>query len=134
MLLLSPRFIPFAPSFFACLADTSNSCVPPGYDDFNPDSWNSECAPTKADWFNPGVGPCGDGDKYPEEYWNCADVTIVADGTSTSLISSSGTFGDTSGSDDASTFDGEFFSGICTDQTVALRFEDCSVRARSKHD
>ena len=25
-----------------------------------------------------GVGMCGDGDAYPEEFWNCADIEITS--------------------------------------------------------
>ena len=41
----------------------------PGYDEFNPDSWPSECAPSKGDWIKTGPGMCGDGDNYPEGIW-----------------------------------------------------------------
>ena len=41
----------------------------PGYDEFNPDSWPSECAPSKGDWIKTGLGMCGDGDNYPEGIW-----------------------------------------------------------------
>ncbi|CAN0521822.1 unnamed protein product, partial [Laminaria digitata] len=57
---------------------TGNSCRHPGYDEFNPSSWDSECAPNTADWINTGVGMCGDGDAYPEEFWNCADIEITS--------------------------------------------------------
>ncbi|CAN0447871.1 unnamed protein product [Laminaria digitata] len=57
---------------------TGNSCRHPGYDEFNPASWDSECAPNTADWINTGVGMCGDGDAYPEEFWNCADIEITS--------------------------------------------------------
>ena len=43
-----------------------------GYDDFNPQSWPSDCAPNKEAWNvydRPGNG-------YPQEFWNCADITI----------------------------------------------------------
>ena len=46
--------------------DTGNSCMHVGYDEFNPDSWPSECAPTKQDWIVTGLGLCGDGNNYPE--------------------------------------------------------------------
>lgn len=59
-------------------ADTGNSCKHPGYDEFDPPSWGSECAPTTADWINVGVSMCGDGDAYPEEFWNCADIEITS--------------------------------------------------------
>ncbi|CBN75518.1 EsV-1-166 [Ectocarpus siliculosus] len=60
---------------------TGNSCKHQGYAEFNPPSWPSSCAPSKADWINEIVGQhCGDGDAYPEEFWNCADVSITSDG------------------------------------------------------
>ncbi|CAN0301307.1 unnamed protein product, partial [Ectocarpus sp. 12 AP-2014] len=59
---------------------TGNSCKHQGYAEFNPESWPSSCAPTKADWINEAVGQCGDGDAYPEEFWNCADISITSDG------------------------------------------------------
>ncbi|CAM9196488.1 unnamed protein product [Ectocarpus fasciculatus] len=59
---------------------TGNSCKHEGYAEFNPPSWPSECAPSKADWINEVVGQCGDGDAYPEEFWNCADISITSDG------------------------------------------------------
>ena len=49
-----------------------------GYEEFNPPSWPGSCAPNKADWINEVVGQCGDGDAYPEEFWNCADIEISA--------------------------------------------------------
>ncbi|CAM9846398.1 unnamed protein product, partial [Laminaria digitata] len=58
--------------------DTGNSCKHQGYEEFNPPSWPSKCAPTKADWINEVVGQCGDGDAYPEEFWNCADIEITS--------------------------------------------------------
>ncbi|CAM9493185.1 unnamed protein product [Ectocarpus fasciculatus] len=59
---------------------TGNSCKHQGYAEFNPPSWPSSCAPSKADWINEVVGQCGDGDAYPEEFWNCADISITSDG------------------------------------------------------
>ncbi|CAM9543829.1 unnamed protein product [Ectocarpus sp. 8 AP-2014] len=59
---------------------TGNSCKHEGYAEFNPESWPSSCAPSKADWINEVVGQCGDGDAYPEEFWNCADISITSDG------------------------------------------------------
>lgn len=59
-------------------ADTGNSCKHQGYAEFNPTSWPSDCAPAKEDWINEVVGQCGEGDRYPEEFWNCADVEITS--------------------------------------------------------
>ena len=67
-----------APSSFHNSADTGNSCQHQGYAEFNPPSWPSSCAPSKEDWINEAVGFCGDGDAYPEEFWNCADVEITS--------------------------------------------------------
>ncbi|CAM9321699.1 unnamed protein product [Pylaiella littoralis] len=53
---------------------TGNSCKHPGYDDFNPPSWPSTCAPEKSDWVQTSVGMCGEETRYPEEFWNCADI------------------------------------------------------------
>ncbi|CAN0016431.1 unnamed protein product, partial [Sphacelaria rigidula] len=56
---------------------TGNSCHHPGYEEFNPPSWPSECAPNKENWITTEPGLCGgEDDKYPEEFWNCADVSI----------------------------------------------------------
>ncbi|CAM9449279.1 unnamed protein product, partial [Ascophyllum nodosum] len=60
---------------------TGNSCMHPGYEEFNPPSWPSKCAPNKGDWILTGLNMCGVGDSYPEEYWNCADIEITSDGT-----------------------------------------------------
>eukprot|EP00903_Cladosiphon_okamuranus_P005577 g5551.t1 len=59
---------------------TGNSCKHQGYAEFNPDSWGSSCAPNKSDWINEDVGFCGEGDNYPEEFWNCADISISSGG------------------------------------------------------
>lgn len=72
-------------SFFRfCLAitlypDTGNSCTHPGYREFQgPDVWPSECAPTKGDLIPTETETCGEGEAYPEEFWNCADISITA--------------------------------------------------------
>ncbi|CAM9637072.1 unnamed protein product, partial [Laminaria digitata] len=66
---------------------TGNSCKHQGYAEFNPLSWPSQCAPTKADWINEVVGQCGDGDAYPEEFWNCADIEITSEASPTPTTS-----------------------------------------------
>ena len=58
--------------------DAGNSCKHQGYAEFDQQSWPSDCAPTKADWIKESVGQCGDGDAYPEEFWNCADISITS--------------------------------------------------------
>ncbi|CAM9914105.1 unnamed protein product [Pylaiella littoralis] len=57
---------------------TGNSCKHQGYAEFNPPSWPSSCAPAKENWINEVVGQCGEGDRYPEEFWNCADIEITS--------------------------------------------------------
>lgn len=44
---------------------TGNSCTPPG---------------TPAKWAASGLVPCGGGGANPEEFWNCADVTLLKKG------------------------------------------------------
>ncbi|CAN0403918.1 unnamed protein product [Ascophyllum nodosum] len=61
---------------------TGNSCMHPGYEEFNPPSWPSKCAPNKGDWILTGLNMCGVGDSYPEEYWNCADIEITSGNSS----------------------------------------------------
>lgn len=59
--------------------DTGNACKHVGYEEFNPPSWPSACAPEKKDWIYLGLGTCGEeGVSYPEEFWNCADIAITA--------------------------------------------------------
>ncbi|CAN0370430.1 unnamed protein product [Ascophyllum nodosum] len=48
---------------------TGNSCMHPGYEEFNPPSWPSKCAPNKGDWILTGLNMCGVGDSYPEGKW-----------------------------------------------------------------
>ncbi|CAM9538431.1 unnamed protein product, partial [Choristocarpus tenellus] len=56
---------------------TGNSCNHPGYREFIPKSVPMGCAPTKDDWINPAnFRDCGDDNAYPEEFWNCADISI----------------------------------------------------------
>lgn len=63
--------------FLLSITDTGNSCQHTGYSEFNPSSWPGKCAPSKGDWINTVVGMCGEGDAYPEEFWNCADIEIA---------------------------------------------------------
>ena len=44
-----------------------------GYNDFNPPSWPSQCAPDKESW---NVYPGAAARRYPQEFWNCSDMTI----------------------------------------------------------
>ncbi|CAN0216028.1 unnamed protein product, partial [Ascophyllum nodosum] len=57
---------------------TGNSCKHVGYDEFEPESWPSDCAPNKSDWIELDRKICGeDQDTYPEEFWGCADISIT---------------------------------------------------------
>jgi len=58
---------------------TGNACHHPGYEEFSHSSWPG-CAPNKEDWITLDPPLCGDGDHYPEEFWNCADIAITSDG------------------------------------------------------
>lgn len=58
--------------------DTGNACRHPGYEEFSPDSIPGECAPLVSDWVHLDPPPCGEGFPYPEEFWNCADISITA--------------------------------------------------------
>ncbi|CAM9175695.1 unnamed protein product [Sphacelaria rigidula] len=60
---------------------TSHKCTYPGYREFNPPSWPSGCADNKEAWFDLGPELCEDG-LYPEEFWNCADISITPRGGS----------------------------------------------------
>jgi len=57
---------------------TGNRCKHVGYDDFDPPSWNSECAPTTDAWVDTGMSICGVGQSYPEEFWGCSDIAITS--------------------------------------------------------
>ncbi|CAN0389856.1 unnamed protein product, partial [Ectocarpus fasciculatus] len=57
-----------------------NTCKHVGYDDFEPESWPSQCAPTKAEWINTDHWMCGMAGAYPEEHWSCSDISITSDG------------------------------------------------------
>ena len=46
---------------------TGNSCTPPG---------------TPAKWAASALVPCGGGGANPEEFWNCADITLLKKGES----------------------------------------------------
>lgn len=60
---------------------TGNSCMHPGYDEFNPSSFStSSCAPLKDNWIKLNLGMCGVDGNYPEEFWNCADISITSEG------------------------------------------------------
>ncbi|CAN0407335.1 unnamed protein product [Ectocarpus sp. 12 AP-2014] len=59
-------------------------CHHPGYHEFEPE-WPGDCAPDKEDWLphkNPG---CSDeGQKWGNVFFGCSDITLVADGETSS--------------------------------------------------
>ncbi|CAM9790497.1 unnamed protein product [Choristocarpus tenellus] len=57
---------------------TGDKCIYPGYREFNPTSLPNGCANSKDDWINPSTDfpNCGDVGGYPQEFWNCADISI----------------------------------------------------------
>eukprot|EP00903_Cladosiphon_okamuranus_P006095 g6005.t1 len=55
---------------------TGNRCKHIGYDEFDPPSWNSECAPTTDKWIYKDNGICGEANAYPEEFWQCSDIAL----------------------------------------------------------
>lgn len=57
--------------------DTSHKCTYEGYRELEADSWPSKCAPNKDDWFDLNPELCGYNGLYPEEFWNCADISIT---------------------------------------------------------
>ncbi|CAM9420102.1 unnamed protein product [Ectocarpus sp. 6 AP-2014] len=62
---------------------TGHKCYHPGYEEFNPASWGSECAPNKSDWIDLSIDYCGDNEwNLAEEFWACSDIAITADGSS----------------------------------------------------
>lgn len=62
------------------LIDTGNTCKHVGYDEFDPPSWPSECAPDKEDWIELDRYVCGTHSKYPEEFWACSDIRLSRGG------------------------------------------------------
>ncbi len=57
---------------------TGNRCKHIGYNDFDPPSWNSECAPDTEKWIDTDMSICGEGQSYPEEFWGCSDIAITS--------------------------------------------------------
>ncbi|CAM9871103.1 unnamed protein product, partial [Scytosiphon promiscuus] len=58
---------------------SGDRCRHIGVDEFNPASWNSDCAPNKEDWIDLDTGSiCGQGGSYPEEFWACSDFAITS--------------------------------------------------------
>eukprot|EP00903_Cladosiphon_okamuranus_P006097 g6007.t1 len=60
---------------------TGNTCKHIGYEEFNPPSWNSACAPNKSDWIELDRYVCGTEGQYPEEFWSCSDFSMSSDGS-----------------------------------------------------
>uniref|UniRef100_A0A7S1X728 CBM1 domain-containing protein n=2 Tax=Tetraselmis chuii TaxID=63592 RepID=A0A7S1X728_9CHLO len=62
---------------------TANSCVPPGYRTFDfPDEWNTCGGDGGAGWYTSNGADCV-GTTRGEEFWNCADVSILPAGPPT---------------------------------------------------
>lgn len=58
---------------------TGHKCYHPGYEEFNPPSWPSQCAPNKDDWIDLSIPYCGDKSWHlAEEFWQCSDISIKA--------------------------------------------------------
>lgn len=56
---------------------TANSCTPPNYREFDfPDRWDTCDGDGGTGWFSPGFSDCV-GSTKAEEFWNCADVSII---------------------------------------------------------
>ncbi|CAM9862130.1 unnamed protein product [Ectocarpus fasciculatus] len=64
---------------------TGHRCYHIGYEEFNPSSWPSQCAPDKSDWvliapeWQPNMNQCGIDGGYAEEFWNCAGASSGLD-------------------------------------------------------
>ena len=58
--------------------DSGKGCKSPGYDEFNPPSWPSKCAPNKEDWIATSSAECRKpGAKYGNVFWQCSDIALV---------------------------------------------------------
>ena len=66
------------------LVDSGRGCKSPGYDEFNPTSWGSECAPNKEDWIAVNGGECRKPGKYGNVFWQCSDITLTGPETTDS--------------------------------------------------
>ncbi|CAB1107523.1 unnamed protein product [Ectocarpus sp. CCAP 1310/34] len=77
---------------------TGHTCKHVDYDEFNPPSWRSNCAPHKSDWVFTDLPRCGTGKYlYAEEFWSCSGDTQT-EGNDDDIPSSSidhGCFADT---------------------------------------
>lgn len=59
------------------IPDSGAGCRSPGYDEFDPPSWPSECAPNKEDWIAVNSHYCNSpGREWGNLFWNCADIAI----------------------------------------------------------
>ena len=77
----------FEPALF--YPDSGKGCRYPGYDEFNPTSWGSECAPDKLDWIAISSGECRRPGKYGNVFWNCSDIELTGDSTGPDSTSAS---------------------------------------------
>ncbi|CAM9090943.1 unnamed protein product, partial [Laminaria digitata] len=56
---------------------SGKGCKSPGYDEFNPKSWPSKCAPNKEDWIETSSAECRKpGAKYGNVFWQCSDIAL----------------------------------------------------------
>lgn len=61
--------------------DSGKGCKSRGYDEFEPDSWPSVCAPNKEDWIAVDSHECQQPDRtWGNLFWACTDITLVAGG------------------------------------------------------
>eukprot|EP00040_Diaphanoeca_grandis_P040052 m.261075 g.261075 ORF g.261075 m.261075 type:complete len:385 (-) comp41254_c0_seq1:82-1236(-) len=67
---------------------TANSCTPPDYSDVVWPTQSHACNEnmTSSMWWNPSLGECEQSQStYPEEFWNCADVSVGSTNTNTNV-------------------------------------------------
>lgn len=65
---------------------TANTCLAPGMRDVNWPTTHSECIGDggAVGWVGTHLSDCGEANTYPEEFWNCADIKIVGEGSTRS--------------------------------------------------
>ncbi|CAM9480330.1 unnamed protein product [Sphacelaria rigidula] len=67
---------------------SGKGCKSRGYDEFEPDSWPSVCAPNKEDWIAVDSHECQQPDRtWGNLFWACTDITLVAEGVGTAQAS-----------------------------------------------